>query len=161
MNFQPLCFVLLAVLAFSCNSGETEKSFEETPDTISRQSKKPVAPETPSVPVKKDTAQQPGTRTYANQRFREVAVEKLSGSRYRVKGEAQIFEANFSWVVEDGHEELKNGHEMTDAGAPEWGNFDFTIDVPKSRPNSTLTLILFEISAKDGSRQHELPIKLE
>jgi hypothetical protein len=50
---------------------------------------------------------------------------------------------------------------MTDAGAPEWGNFEFTIDVTKKRGNSTLTLILFESSAKDGSRQYELPIALE
>ncbi len=49
---------------------------------------------------------------------------------------------------------------MTDMGAPEWGNFSFTVDVEKKRPNSTLTLILFESSAKDGSRQFELPILL-
>jgi len=62
--------------------------------------------------------------------------------------------------VEDGHDELKKGFEMTDAGAPEWGNFIFTINVAKKRPNSTLHLIIFESSAKDGSRQHELPILL-
>ena len=28
------------------------------------------------------------------------------------------------------------------------------------RPNSTLTLILFETSAEDGSRQYELPLVL-
>ncbi|MEO6488548.1 MAG: Gmad2 immunoglobulin-like domain-containing protein, partial [Ferruginibacter sp.] len=71
------------------------------------------------------------------------------------------FEAAFSWVVEDGHEELKKGFHMTDAGAPAWGKFDFTIDVQKKRENSTLTLILFESSAKDGSRQYELPIVLK
>ncbi len=49
---------------------------------------------------------------------------------------------------------------MTAAGAPEWGKFEFTIDVEKTRPNSTLTLILFVASAMDGSRQHELPIVL-
>jgi hypothetical protein len=50
---------------------------------------------------------------------------------------------------------------MTDAGAPEWGNFNFVIEVAKQRSNSTLHLILYETSAKDGSRQHLLPIKLE
>ena len=49
---------------------------------------------------------------------------------------------------------------MTDAGAPEWGDFDFTIIVQKKRENSKLTLVLFESSAKDGSRQDELPIVL-
>jgi hypothetical protein len=62
--------------------------------------------------------------------------------------------------VEDGHDELKKGFQMTDAGAPAWGNFTFNIEVKKKRPNSTLTLILFESSPKDGSRTHELPIPL-
>lgn len=99
-------------------------------------------------------------KEYANKRFREVTVQKLEGDKFRVKGQGQIFEASFSWIVEDGHYELAKGFEMTDAGAPEWGNFDFTLEVPKKDANSTLTLILFEISAKDGSRQYELPIPL-
>jgi hypothetical protein len=78
-----------------------------------------------------------------------------------VKGKGQIFEAAFSWVVEDGHNEIKKGHQMTDAGAPEWGNFNFVVEVVKQRSNATLHLIIFEISAKDGSRQYELPIKLD
>lgn len=97
---------------------------------------------------------------YSNKRFREVTVQKLDDDKFRVKGQGQIFEASFSWIVEDGHYELAKGFEMTDAGAPEWGNFDFTLDVTKKNTNSTLTLILFEISAKDGSRQYELPIPL-
>jgi hypothetical protein len=88
-------------------------------------------------------------------------VEKIAADKFRIQGEAQIFEANFSWVIEDGHNELKKGYEMTDAGAPEWGKFDFTIDIQKKNDNSTLILILFEISAKDGSRQYELPIPLK
>lgn len=99
-------------------------------------------------------------KEYANKRFREVTVQKLEGDKFRVKGQGQIFEASFSWIVEDGHYELAKGFEMTDAGAPEWGNFDFILEVPKKDANSTLTLILFEISAKDGSRQYELPIPL-
>ena len=99
-------------------------------------------------------------KQYANKRFKGVGIERISETKFRIFGQAQIFEANFNWVVEDGHEELKKGYEMTDAGAPEWGSFDFTIDVPKNQENSTLTLILFEISAEDGSRQHELPIVL-
>ena len=103
---------------------------------------------------------QTALKNYSNERFRNVTVEKVNGNKFRVKGEAQIFEASFSWTVEDGHNELKNGDEMTDAGAPEWGKFDFTVEVAKSDENTTLTLILFELSAKDGSRQHELPIAL-
>ena len=100
------------------------------------------------------------TKKYQNARFREVTVEKVTAEKFRVKGEGQIFEANFNWVVEDGHNELKSGFQMTDAGAPEWGKFNFLFQVAKPKENSTLTLILFEISAEDGSRQHELPITL-
>ncbi|HEX8332858.1 MAG TPA: Gmad2 immunoglobulin-like domain-containing protein [Segetibacter sp.] len=100
-------------------------------------------------------------KVYANKRFKDVTVEKVGTNKFRVKGKGQIFEASFSWVVEDGHNEIKKGHEMTDAGAPEWGNFDFVVEVAKQRSNSTLHLIIFETSAKDGSRQYELHIKLE
>ena len=99
-------------------------------------------------------------KTYSNKRFKHVTVERIGKDKFLIRGQGQIFEANFSWIVEDGHEELKKGFQMTDAGAPEWGKFEFTINVPKKRENSTLTLILFESSPKDGSRQYELPISL-
>ncbi len=102
----------------------------------------------------------PEAKKYSNERFKDVTVERVGKLKFIIKGRAQVFEAVFSWVVEDGHEELKSGFDMTDAGAPEFGNFAFVVDVAKKRPNSTLHLILFEVSAKDGSRQFELPIPL-
>ena len=78
-----------------------------------------------------------------------------------MQGEAQVFEANFGWVVEDGHNELEKGFTTTQAGAPEWGKFNFTVDVQKTDKNATYHIILFEVSAKDGSRQSELPIPLQ
>ena len=112
--------------------------------------------------VKKQAQSEPViSKEYSNERFRAVTVQKVDDATYSVKGQGQIFEASFSWVVEDGHYELAEGFETTDAGAPEWGNFDFILAVPKKDSNSTLTLILFETSAKDGSRQHELPIALQ
>lgn len=102
----------------------------------------------------------PEAKKYSNERFKDVTVEKFGEHKFIIKGRAQVFEAAFSWVVEDGHDELEKGFETTDAGAPEFGNFAFIADVAKKRPNSTLHIILFEASAKDGSRQHELPILL-
>ena len=99
-------------------------------------------------------------KTYFNERFKDVTVERIGQDSFFVRGKAQVFEAAFSWIVEDGHDELMKGFQMTDAGAPEWGKFEFGITVPKKRDNSTLTLILFESSPKDGSRQYELPITL-
>ncbi len=88
-------------------------------------------------------------------------MEKTGEGNYRITGKAQVFEATFSWVVEDGHNELASGFDMTDAGAPEFGNFDFTVNVTKQRENSTLHLVLFESSPEDGRRTYELPVLLE
>lgn len=99
-------------------------------------------------------------KTFSNERFKDVTVKPLSQNKFEIQGKGQIFEANFGWVIEDGHNELKEGFEMTDAGAPEWGEFKFTVEAEKERPNSTLHIILFESSAKDGSRVHELMVPL-
>jgi hypothetical protein len=99
--------------------------------------------------------------TYSNERFRKVMVTKMEKDSFLVTGEGQIFESSFNWEVEDGHNILLKGYATTDAGAPDWGKLNFTVGVKKERPNSVLHLILYEASAKDGSRQHELLIKLD
>jgi hypothetical protein len=148
---QYIYFLLLPLP--SCISDSRNKTTSTTnTDTISAPSQ-PAAPTPPSA--------SPDTNVYANQRFRKVQVKKLNDDTYQVTGQGQIFEASFGWVVEDGHEELKQGHEMTSMGAPEWGDFSFTIQVSPKRRNSVMHLILFETSAMDGSRQHELPIPLK
>ncbi|MBK9254617.1 MAG: Gmad2 immunoglobulin-like domain-containing protein [Saprospiraceae bacterium] len=145
-------FLLSFFLLFACNNKEQKSTTTEPetsltiPDTL--QVSKEAVPEVSSL------------KTYANQRFKDVTVERIGQDTFLVRGLGQIFEANFNWVVEDGHNELKKGFQMTDAGAPEWGKFEFPIHVQKQRSNSTLMLILFESSPKDGSRQHQLLITL-
>ena len=140
---------LLFILITSCN--KKEKIADETQVPVKMSD---------TVQLKKAVPSNTSLKNYSNERFRNVTVEKVNVNKFRVKGEGQIFEASFNWTVEDGHYELQKGYEMTDAGAPEWGKFDFTINVAKNKKNSTLTLIIFEISAEDGSRQHQLPIFL-
>lgn len=150
---------LFVIISAACNDTDQQKETITTKrDTVYTPPVGPVpgGEVKPEEPIKEP----PAKKIYANARFKGVTVEKTGEHSFLIKGKAQIFEANISWVVEDGHDELKKGFEMTDAGAPEWGNFSFSIDVAKKRENSTLTLILFESSAKDGSRQHELPIVL-
>ncbi len=147
---KPSIFWIVALLLLSCKNDN--KKIDKNPTTVS------TVDTVKSTPIPIPDNDLP--MEYSNERFRKVTVEKIGEDSYRIKGEAQIFEANFSWVVEDGHNELKKGYEMTDAGAPEWGAFNFTIEVQKKKENSTLHLILFEASAKDGSRQYELPIPL-
>jgi len=136
----------------ACNDNE-EKRKSTKADTVKN------IPETTRV-TKEAKPEALLPKTYSNKRFKNVTVERIGKDKFLVRGQGQIFEANFSWIVEDGHEELKKGSQMTDAGAPEWGKFEFAINVQKKRKNSTLTLILFESSPKDGSRQYELPITL-
>ncbi len=161
---QPIKFInmkqaliFLCIFIAACNNADRQtQTGNKKSDTVN------IGPDTiASVKPAEPIAQPPAKKIYGNARFKEVTVEKTGDHQFLIKGKAQVFEANISWVVEDGHNELKKGFVMTDAGAPEWGNFTFPIDVQKKRENSTLTLILFESSAKDGSRQHELPIALK
>ncbi|MEP6597590.1 MAG: Gmad2 immunoglobulin-like domain-containing protein [Ginsengibacter sp.] len=157
-------YILLVIILTGCSGSNKQDSKEDrkdtivTHDTVITEKKITETNAEKSEPAKSKSPESP--QTYSNERFKEVRLEKTGTNKFVVKGKAQIFEAQFSWVVEDGHEELKKGAAMTDAGAPEWGNFTFTVDVPKKRPSSTLHLILFESSAKDGSRQYELPVFL-
>ncbi len=141
---------LIILTGAACNNNRPQIHTEVKPDTS-----------TLAVSLSnKDTSPMPAMEQYANARFKEVTVEKIGEHKFLIRGKGQIFEASFSWIVEDGHEELKKGFQMTDAGAPDWGNFSFTVDVEKKRENSTLMLVLFESSPKDGSRQYELPVLL-
>jgi hypothetical protein len=142
------------ILFMACNNGG-EKSNSEKKDTVRVEEESTVL-----VPQEKEVDPIPSLPVYSNNRFKDVRVEKIGEDSFRVNGKAQVFEATFNWVVEDGHDELKKGYQTTSAGAPEWGNFEFGLRVQKRRENSTLTLILFESSPKDGSRQYELPIRL-
>jgi hypothetical protein len=153
-------FVFISCLYFACQpapgnqqSGNRPK---EEPDA-------PVAVISPSDTLtgNLDTTLPVAPKQYANVRFKEVTVTKTGTHQYTIRGKGQIFEGQFGWVVEDGHNELLSGFAMTDDGPPAWGNFMFTVEVQKQRPNSTLMLILYETSAKDGSRQYELPMVLE
>ena len=150
-----LTFFATIMIFISCNTKEKSGTITKT-DTLITTVATTVNDQKPT--AKKDTIST--LKTYANKRFKNVIVERIGKDSFLVRGQGQIFEATFNWVLEDGHDELQKGFQMTDAGAPEWGKFNFIIKSQKKRKNSTLTLIIFETSAKDGSRQYELPIVL-
>ena len=143
-NLWILFPLLLAACAPGGNNTVSENSDTLTHDTNTS----PSAPDTVS------------NKTHANERFRDVSVNRITQDSFQITGKAQVFEATFSWIIEDGHNELQKGFQMTDAGAPEWGNFSFGVRAPKARENSTLHIVLFESSPKDGSRQYELAVPL-
>lgn len=144
---------LTVIFLLSCGGKEERSQTIDKPDTVN-------STDTSEAQDEDETVLSPAPKAYANERFREMSVRKDGDNRFTISGKGQLFEASFGWVVEDGHNELTKGFASTDAGAPEWGNFEFSVEVQKQRPNSTLTLVLFETSAKDGSRQHELAIPL-
>lgn len=149
-----MMFLIIALGLSACNvkdtgTGSISDSLESSVDSVSGENDENT-----------DSRSSPEKR-YSNARFKDVTVQKIGPHKFAIEGKGQVFEANLSWVVEDGHEELQQGFQTTDAGAPEWGKFKFTIEAQKKLANSTLTLILFESSPKDGSRQHELPMVLE
>lgn len=84
------------------------------------------------------------------------APDSEVGRSFTVKGQARVFEAQFSYSFEDGHNVLAEGHVMADKGAPEWGNFEFTVKLDKAPTSPVGTLTIYESSAKDGTPVHEL-----
>ena len=145
---------ILSLVLYACTGSDNENSHQndDTPYTVPDKTDT-IAPS----PADDDS----NKKTYSNERFKEVTVDKIDENTYEVSGKAQVFEGTLSYVVEDGHYELAKGFTTTDAGAPAFGDFNFTVDVEKREKNSTLMLILFESSPKDGSRTHELVIPLE
>jgi len=143
------CLCLLT----ACAPAAPQQPAAENPTPSPAPQPTPAQPQTPPAPV-----EQP--KTYQNEIFRDVTVKKVKDGVYQVQGKARIFEAMVDYVVEDGHNELAKGSVMADQGAPEWGNFQITLQVKKAEPHTTLTLVLYETSAKDGSRRMELPIPL-
>lgn len=152
MKLTLILFLLIPLMG--CNSSGEQKTATDSETTETTSDVEDTTDEKDDIPPP------PPPKYYANDRFKEVWVERLGEHTFRIQGQARVFEATVNWIVEDGHVELKEGFVTADQGGPEWGAFDFTIEVEKLRTHSTLTLYLFELSAKDGSRQGELPIPL-
>lgn len=99
-----------------------------------------------------------------NEAFRifEPAPNTVVDNEFTVRGEARVFEGTVQYEFEDGHNILDEGFVTASAAAPEWGEFEITITFEDVAFDSG-TLILYEESAEDGSRQNELliPVKVE
>lgn len=74
-----------------------------------------------------------------------------------VRGLARVFEGTIQYEFEDNHSTLDEGYTTASRGAPEWGEFEITIEIDKSAHRSA-RIKLYEESAKDGSKINELII---
>lgn len=74
-----------------------------------------------------------------------------------------MFEATFQYEVSEGHFVLLQGFATASTGGPEWGTFSLNLSISSDDlpENGTLSLVLFEESAKDGSDINVLPVVLE
>ncbi|PWW08551.1 immunoglobulin-like protein involved in spore germination [Paenibacillus cellulosilyticus] len=118
---------------------------------------------TPSKPVSSNTSGSKEPVIVAkNEAFRiyAPAEDAVVGTTFKVTGEARVFEAAFSYSFEDGHNVLVEGHVMADQGAPEWGKFEFEVTF-KEATSPFGILVIYENSAKDGSRIHQLEIPVQ
>ena len=144
-------FLVLVFLVISCNNKKEENmnndEIQVSVDTIQLEDPKVVDNES--------------VKEFSNDRFRKVVVEKLEGNKFRIQGEAQVFEATVNWSVEDGHNVYDEGFTTATIGAPDWGKFDFTFKIKKAEDIEVLNLILYEISAKDGNQTHVLLVPLK
>ncbi|MEC5424841.1 Gmad2 immunoglobulin-like domain-containing protein [Virgibacillus sp. C22-A2] len=80
--------------------------------------------------------------------------------RVVVSGLAKVYEGTILYEFEDGHFILDEGFTTATVGAPEWGEFEIIIEFDEVA-NYSGRVILFEESAKDGSRINELQIPIQ
>ncbi len=86
-----------------------------------------------------------------------MEFEKKYGVIY-VSGVARVFEATLSYALETkAGNVIKEGFTTILMGAPEWGRYDIKI---VGIPERAHYLSVYSISARDGSRQDEVKLKL-
>ncbi|MDQ1910426.1 Gmad2 immunoglobulin-like domain-containing protein [Paenibacillus sp. GD4] len=158
---------LIAAVASACGkqapAGQTPQA--SPPPAVTPQPQPEPQKSAPSQPSDPKQAPQEAKPLLENNAFRLIspAPGTKAAAGMTVKGKARVFEASFSYSLEDGHNILAEGHVMAKQGAPEWGDFEFVIKELRkpTSPNGVLTL--YEISAKDGSWVNELhiPVKFD
>jgi hypothetical protein len=99
---------------------------------------------------------------FENEAFRQIKVVGENGN-YVITGEARVFEAVFHYAVTEGHFYYIEEWMTVDEGGPSWSPFTIEVSITEDDlpVNGTITLELFEESAKDGSRVNRLNVPLE
>lgn len=98
-----------------------------------------------------------------NNAFKNIVISGENGE-YLVTGEARVFEGSFFYRVEDGHDVLIDETIVNELeGAPAWSPFTLKLSLSEDKLpiNGTITLLLYEKSANDGSITNEFSKALE
>src|SRR5690242_14496803 len=108
---KPIFLFVLVTLA-ACNNSDQQTSGQTKTETANEDTtqlkQQPDSSEFKNEKENKPEASSP--KTYSNERFKNVTVKNLGNNEFLIEGQAQVFEASFSWIVEDGHEEIMQGH---------------------------------------------------
>lgn len=156
--------IILALVMNGCSSNNNSMNKPSGPSGNKDNSAAAPSPTTPGEqPVNEGDSNQDEPKIIAsNEAFRiyEPAPNSVVGQSFIVKGQARVFEAVLNYSFEDGHNMLAEGFATTSMGAPEWGDFSFTVKFDKpTSPNGVLSI--FESSAEDGTPIHVLHIPLK
>jgi Immunoglobulin-like domain of bacterial spore germination/Sporulation and spore germination len=108
-----------------------------------------------------------GRRAFENQTPSVLVESPLPGeqveSGFEVSGTANTFEATFNYELKDAAGKvLRKNFVTATSGSGTRGTFAFTVDYELDKPQKG-TLVVFELSAEDGSRinESEIPLQLE
>lgn len=84
---------------------------------------------------------------------------EMKGSRIQTAGLARVFEATVSYELLDANGKvLLDGFTTAASGGPDWGFFEVGFDYPATNAAS---LVLFQASAKDGSKMDTVEVPVE
>jgi hypothetical protein len=116
----------------------------------SHENKAPVVDKKPNVieNKNKNTKSNLPKKQYENEAFKEVVITETDQG-VDVTGKASVFEGVFQYAIVVGNKTVLQDKYQT-AGAPAWGDFQFTI--AKKFVKKGAMLELFVYSAKDGSK---------
>ncbi|WNB90638.1 BsuPI-related putative proteinase inhibitor [Bacillus sp. NEB1478] len=144
-------------LAPGRNGGIYKVNAEVLPEKIS-----PGSLKTETLTMEETLTLQSPAGKLENNSFRNIHFTGTDG-KYKVTGEARVFEAAFAYTVTDGHQVFDEQHKQASAGAPAWATFSFDVHIPEDELpiNGTLILELYYFSPKDGSKTDVLAIPLQ
>ncbi|GGB58942.1 BsuPI-related putative proteinase inhibitor [Fictibacillus barbaricus] len=122
----------------------------------------PGSVKTENLTLEETLTLQSGAGEMKNNSFRNIHFSGKDG-KYKVSGEARVFEASFAYTVTDGYTIFVEKHEQTAEGAPAWAPFSFDINLSEDDLpiNGTLMVELFYFSPKDGEKTDILAIPLQ
>lgn len=93
----------------------------------------------------------------SNNNIKVMQFEKIYEGIH-ISGIARVFEAtvNYAFETKSGSV-LEEGFTTASIGGPKWGKFDFEVC---RIPNNAHYIVIFTTSARDGTRQNEIKLKL-